>query len=247
MHPENMFLTLTYNNENLPADGKLKYEDFQVFVRKLRKITNNKIGYIVTGEYGEKTKRPHWHALIFNFRPTDAKYHYTSHSGDKVYTSQTISKLWNKGHIEFGQVNINSAGYVARYAAKKLVHGKDQDHQYHPIHKTSSKHAIGKKYVEKYWKNIFDLGYIVLPNFQKVPIPRYYEDWLRKEKPEEFIKYYTTLKTVAKNLAIDSLKKEKLDYLEEVRNQESRPLTKPEIKIRILKTKFNRLQEKLKL
>lgn len=247
MHPENMFLTLTYNNDSLPKDGKLHYEDFQKFIRKLRKITDNKIGYVVTGEYGDKTKRPHWHALIFNYRPNDAKYHYSSDSGGKVYRSATIDKLWGQGHAEFGQITIDSAGYVARYAAKKLTHGRDQDHQYHPIHKTSSKHAIGKRYLEKYWQDIFNLGYVMLPNYQKAAIPRYYQDWLKKEKPEQFIKYYTTLKDQAKKLAIDQKKKEHQEYIHEVNSQELRPLTKKETKLRILKSKFKQLQERLKL
>lgn len=258
MHENNIFLTLTYNDENLPKDGKLNYLDIQLFIKRLRKeieknITDKelkeklKIGYICTGEYGDKNKRPHWHLIIFNYRPSDAKYKYSSKTGDKVYSSMVLTDLWGKGNIDFGSVTLDSAGYVARYAAKKLAHGKDNEHQFQPIHKTSSKHAIGKKYLEKYWQNIFDLGYIVLPNYQKAAIPRYYEDWLKKNHPDEWMKYYTTLKEKAKKLANEKQQKEIDEYLHEVKNQSTRPLTKKEINLTLLKQKFKQLQERLKL
>lgn len=138
------------------------------------------IPYIVTGEYGDKHKRPHWHAILFNYRPLDEKFKYTSDSGHDVFTSEEISKLWKRGNIEYGEVTIDSANYVARYAAKKLVHGNDQDHDYHPLHKTSSRRAIGKTWISQNWKHTFENGFIVLPNGQSSKIPRYYVDWLKK-------------------------------------------------------------------
>ena len=38
MHDSNSFLTLTYNDEHLPANGSLKLSDFQQFCRNLRKL-----------------------------------------------------------------------------------------------------------------------------------------------------------------------------------------------------------------
>lgn len=35
-HNENSFITLTYSDENLPDRKRLKYEDFQLFMKKLR-------------------------------------------------------------------------------------------------------------------------------------------------------------------------------------------------------------------
>ena len=49
---------------------------------------------MVTGEYGEKNKRPHWHVILFNYRPKDATYKYTTDQGEKVYDSQEIQQLW---------------------------------------------------------------------------------------------------------------------------------------------------------
>ena len=103
MHENNIFLTLTYNEENL-SSPKLNYLDFQLFMKSLReKIERGikdkelkqklKISYMVTGEYGEQNKRPHWHAIIFNYRPEDAKYKYSTDLGEKVYESETINSV----------------------------------------------------------------------------------------------------------------------------------------------------------
>ena len=133
---------------------------------------------MVTGEYGEQTKRPHWHALLFNYRPRDQSYKYTSDRGDTVYNSEKLQSIWGNGNIEYGSLTLESAGYVARYAAKKLVH-KDDQYLFSPIHKTSSKNAIGKSWIEKYYKQTFEHGYVTIDNI-KMKIPRYYEDWLKK-------------------------------------------------------------------
>ena len=261
MHKEpGIFLTLTYNKEHLKSPY-LVYEDFQNFMKSLRELVTRditdpdvlnelRLSYMVTGEYGEKNKRPHWHALIFNFRPSDEKFLRSSETGEKVFTSQILSDLWKKGLCEYGSITIDSAGYVARYAAKKLVHGKDDEHQFHPIHKTSSKNAIGKSWIERYWKQTFDLGYVYLPNGQKSKIPRYYVDWLKKNQPDAWRCYVTQLRHDFQVEAEKKNRKEELEYLSELFNQkpgEPRPITRAKVKTTILNSKFKRLQEKLKL
>lgn len=192
MHSENSFLTLTYDQENVPE--KLQYEDFQAFMKKLRKITNNPLGFFTTGEYGDRTYRPHWHALIFGWYPKDAEYQYSNHRGDQVSTSAQLTKLWGLGNANVGAVTYESASYVARYAIKKLTFGNDNEHVYEPISKKSQKNAIGKKFLERYWQDIFSHGYTVLDDGSRVDIPRYYERWFEKNHPEEWLKYKQTVK-----------------------------------------------------
>jgi len=248
-HEDNIFLTLTYNPESLQSP-KLIYEDFQLFMKKLRKTTSEKITYMVTGEYGEINKRPHWHALVFNYAPRDSKKKYTTHANEQVYESDFLTRLWGKGIAEYGSLTLESAGYVARYAAKKLVHGNDQDHDYHPIHKTSSKRAIGRSWIEKYYKHAFENGFIVLPNGSRAKIPRYYLDWLKQYKPVEWEKYVTGKKVQIQQAAQLAARKEELDWLANVMTYKggcSYPLTRPKVKETILKSKFKLLQERLKL
>ena len=99
-HENNIFLTLTYDNDHLTSN-KLVYLDFQLFMKSLReKVTRGitdpelkkqlYIPFMVTGEYGEKNKRPHWHVILFNYRSKDATYKYTTDQGEKVYDSQVL-------------------------------------------------------------------------------------------------------------------------------------------------------------
>ena len=73
MHEDSIFLTLTYADEHLKSP-RLVYKDFQDFMKRLREKTQriesstfktqkNGISMMVTGEYGSKTQRPHWHPI----------------------------------------------------------------------------------------------------------------------------------------------------------------------------------------
>lgn len=275
IHPDNIFLTLTYRDENLP--DKLYKRDFQLFAKKLRKkITTDfikqfgklnwslcdqqqkkdllekiKIGIMYVGEYGDRTKRPHWHAIIFNYAPSDKTYKRSTDTGDQVFTSKTLNDLWANGHTEFGSVTFESAGYVARYSAKKLIHGNDGTHQYDPVPGKSNHQAIGKRWLQKYWRDIFNYGQVILPNGQKSTIPRYYEKWLAKNQPEAFVEWITKTKLEKSKKAEAKAKAEDEAYQSEnfkrYETGELTPLTtKAEARKTIMEQKFKQLQEKLK-
>lgn len=260
MHQSNIFLTLTYSDAALTSP-RLNYSHFQLFMKSLREritrdVTNTEtidrlyVPYMVTGEYGDKTKRPHWHAILFNYAPEDSKYHYSSDRGDKVYTSKLLQDLWGNGNIEFGSVTMDSAGYVARYSAKKLVHGKDQDHDYHPIHKTSSRRAIGRSWIEKYFEHPFNHGYVILPDGTHSKIPRYYVDWAKQYKPNLWEHYVTKILPKIIESSQEKIKREEIEYISEQMNYRGGrgyPLTRSKVEETILKQKFKRLQELLKL
>lgn len=252
MHEKNSFITLTYDPK-IKNPTRLDYRDFQLFMKKLRKLTDKKIGFFTTGEYGDETKRPHWHAIIFGWEPPDQKYLYSNDRGDKIYTSQTLDKTWSYGNTQTGAVTFESAGYCARYAAKKLCHGQDQNHDYHPISKKSSKHAIGKAWLEKYWRDAFNTGEIILLHsdntVSRSSIPRYYEKWLKQHQPDAWLKYTTETKLKKMISAQEKSEKELNEYVTE---STSRPyykqnaLTPQERKSIILEEKFKKLQEKQK-
>lgn len=250
MHEDNIFLTLTYDDANLESP-RLIYDHFQNFMKDLRyREAHKKIPYMVTGEYGDQNKRPHWHALLFNYRPCDAIKHYTTDRGDTVWHSKYLQDLWGRGNIEFGSVTLDSASYVARYSAKKLTHGNDQDHDYHPIHKTSSKHGIGRSWIEKHYKHAFSNGFVTLPDGQVTNIPRYYVDWAKNHRPDVWRHYVTEVRPQIIKLAESKQRKEDMEYISDCLNYKggaNYPMSRPLVKETILKRKFKQLQEHLKL
>lgn len=224
-------------------------------MKRLRKTTNAEIGMFATGEYGDQNKRPHWHAIIFNWSPLDRIYKYSNDRGDKVYSSETLSKLWQHGIAELGSVTFESAGYCARYAAKKLIHGKDEDHDFAPISKKSSKNAIGKKFLERHWQDIFNSGFCLIKksngNIVKSSIPRYYEKWLKKNQPQAWIDYVTqlkqqTLKKITAKAEEENAKERKINN-ERLAKRKPLQVTKNQAKAKILKQKFKQLQSYIKL
>lgn len=112
---ENCFITLTYDNEHLPEGGSLDPNDWTKFKNKLRQWYRQRTGqnlrFFAVGEYGDKTGRAHYHAILFNLSPEH---------------EDTIRKFWGMGHVVVGDLGPGSAQYVAHYTTKKLTNQKDE-------------------------------------------------------------------------------------------------------------------------
>ena len=121
MHDDNCFITLTYNPENLPPDCGLIKSDFQKFMKRYRRAFPGKeIRFYHCGEYGDANNRPHYHAVIFGHNFDDWMYLFDSPSGEPIYTSPTLERIWGHGFVTVGSVTFESAAYVARYVMKKI-------------------------------------------------------------------------------------------------------------------------------
>ena len=89
------FITLTYSDENNPII--LKKSDFQKFIKRLRKDYD--IKYFACGEYGDKTLRPHFHAILFGVNFSDDKIIFSkSKKGYPISISDTLGKYWKLGN-----------------------------------------------------------------------------------------------------------------------------------------------------
>ena len=84
------------------------------------------IRYLNCGEYGPKTKRPHYHAVIWNFKPTDLRRHSRDRRGYWLYTSAKINKIWGKGFVIIGNAETETVAYVARYCTKKYYRSEEE-------------------------------------------------------------------------------------------------------------------------
>ena len=158
LHDNNQFITLTYNNENFPSDHSVSKRELQLFFKKLR----HKIGrfrFFACGEYGEKKARPHYHAILFGADFPD-RYIYSVRNGQVYYRSPLLESVWGKGYCIIGDVEFESAAYVARYVMKKRKGPPGQ----------KDKHGMTNE--EHYRKHIIDpdtgewtSSYILAPEF----------------------------------------------------------------------------------
>jgi hypothetical protein len=135
LHDDNCFITLTYNDDHIPLNGSLKLEDFQLFMKRLRKkYAPKKIRFFHCGEYGDQSFRPHYHALLFGHDFSDKK-HYQTSNGHRLYKSDSLDDLWSHpvtknfmGDCLIGNLTFDSAAYCARYIMKKVTGEKSHDY-----------------------------------------------------------------------------------------------------------------------
>lgn len=218
LHAENCFLTLTYAPEFLPSDLSLRHRDFQLFFKRLReRVAPLKPRYYMCGEYGEGKigrpdlgcSRPHYHAAIFGFYPSDRVYFRKSEGGDKVYTSAYLDEVWQLGKVFLGDLTFESAAYIARYCLKKVgSDGKRREivdvttgeivSRPHEYCEMSTNPAIGKEWFKRYRGDAFPRDYVVMRG-QKVGVPRYYDKLLAVAEPE-----YAAAVKAARVLACDT-------------------------------------------
>lgn len=231
MHEENCFLTLTYNNENLPKNGSLNLKHFQLFMKRLRKkIEPRKIKFYHCGEYGDKTYRPHYHAIIFGYDFPDKKHHKNSPTGEKIYISKELDKLWEKGHCTVGNATFESAGYVARYILKKVT-GKDQASHYERIDPTtgeiinlkpeyaSMSNGIGKAWLTAYKSDVYPTDEVIVNGKQCKP-PKYYDRILESSedpKDQKMVRHIKAARTRTKINRKEDNTPERLEVKEKVK------------------------------
>lgn len=207
----NYFITLTYDEINVPykqiidtetgeiiIGQTLKKEDLTNFNKRLnitwkRKHNHQGIRYYECGEYGETTERPHYHLIIFNLpHLEDLKYYTTTDTGNILYTSETITKIWGKGYVTIGEVTWDSACYVARYVMKKK-YGKDAENYYKskakiPEFTTMSRMpGIAKNYYDQNKEKIYATDEIFIQGTKeiiKAKPSKYFDRLYEKENPK---------------------------------------------------------------
>lgn len=114
-YDHNAFITLTYG-EYCPVEPTK--EAFADFMKRLRLELGPGIRFFACGEFGEKTHRPHYHAILFNCDFPDKEL-LSDKDGVKTYTSKILRACWPYGIHLIGEVTPESCAYVARYCMKK--------------------------------------------------------------------------------------------------------------------------------
>lgn len=108
-HHAAVVTTLTYETKNLPPT--LWKPDLQRFLKRLRTNRSRSgptppLRFFASGEYGDKRKRPHYHAILYGLHESEA---------------EQIQEAWNLGTVRRTETLTPQAiAYVAGYVQKKI-------------------------------------------------------------------------------------------------------------------------------
>jgi len=177
-----IFLTLTYNDENLPyyVDSDtgeisniptLQKSDCQKFFKRLRfnyekhcKQTGfqvKKLSYYLVGEYGTRFGRPHYHALVFN-----------------LDFPELIDRSWGLGFSYSLPLLTGGIRYVLKYMAK--AGNKSRKPAQNEFSLPSK--GIGRNYltpnVKLMHQRDLSRNYVTSDTVGKISLPKYYKDLL---------------------------------------------------------------------
>lgn len=180
------FVTLTYNEENMPLDRGLHLSDFQKFKDNLRYNSGNrKFKYYHCGEYGDKRKRPHYHVILFGFDPmneNDRKIVYESWNRCESFFFDPLPLNWRNSKSPVGKgmlpVCREDIAYTCGYVQKKLngAKGKEEYGNKRPPYSTGS-NGLGLDFALANAERLRRNKWTYL-NGKKIGLPRYFRDKL---------------------------------------------------------------------
>ena len=184
-----MFLTLTYSTEFIPINSNHQFtldkHQVQCFIKRLRKINQDKIKYYLCGEYGSKTNRPHYHIILFNAQ------------------IETIQKEWKYGNVHYGELNMATITYTLKYLNKVIKTGTYENDTRQPEFQLMSK-RLGISYLTKqkvqYHKNDLKNRFaIALEDGKKIAMPRYFKDKIYNDDEKIIISNHYALLNEQRN------------------------------------------------
>jgi hypothetical protein len=191
------FATFTYDQEHLPKNNSINKRDFQLFMKRLRQACPTKVRFFACGEYGDKTGRAHYHAILFNMDIPNLKKDGKTKDGHQLMKSDWLTKLWGKGKCNFSIINTKTPmNYCAKYVQKipktkkyKETWNLKNPGKEFPFQLSSRNPGLGHDYFTKWKENIYRIKGIKIPNetrMQHFTIPRYFDTLLKRYHPEEY-------------------------------------------------------------
>lgn len=205
LNNDNIFVTLTYNEDNLPPKGSVNKRDLQLFFKRVRK--EKKCRYFACAEYGDSYDRPHYHTIIFGLSERDRTI--IEQAWATKYRIKKVDYYDSWGFVHIGNVTEQSARYCAQYISKQLYgKAKEAYKGKTPEFLLTSRHpGIGSEIANKYLDKWAKIGYTMI-NGSKRPIPKYYInklteggklDYQKSTQNKILSKYYGGEKEILKN------------------------------------------------
>lgn len=247
-HEESYFLTLTYDDLHLhrrqgchPETGEviesatLCKDDVQKFMKRLRYYAGeDKLRYYLCGEYGGHTLRPHYHAVIFGLHLDPSMMRvYRIKDGYPLYNHPLLDRAWSDddgliGWIVAGSVSFESAGYVARYATKKLMSGYKEVYDALNVEPEfslmSRRPGLGRQWYEDHAGEAYENDEIFLQlerGGRRVKPPRYYDNLFDVDYPDRMEEVKELRVRTAQACVDAKLLHTNLSYLDLLKSQEA--------------------------
>lgn len=208
----NCFISLTVGDKYLDRifpGGDVIKKPFQDFAKRLRKRFDGlqrvsvpdwwqtstrgawnefPIRIVYCGEYGDENGRPHYHAALMNFDFIDKQFYKLSDAGNRLYLSESLSELWPFGMCDIGDLNFQSAFYLARYTLKKQ--GSEQvDYNDGVIHTPPfvvypARFGVGRLWYDKYKSDLYGLDAHYCDG-RLYKVPRFYDKKYELTAPDD--------------------------------------------------------------
>lgn len=187
-HEHNSFVTLTYDEEHNP--GQLDPNHLQLFLKRFRKSYEPlRVRFYAVGEYGEGTKRPHYHAILFGHGGCywlDGK---CLIRGRECSNCNRVRTTWGLGHTSCLPYDARSAKYVSGYVVKKMKDDLNPTGLYPAFSRMSRRPGIGAwtavgiaKALDDSFQtySMDDVPTHVRINGEKLPIGKYIREKVRE-------------------------------------------------------------------
>lgn len=180
------FLTLTYEDENLPLSvldrPTLRFDDVDKWLKRFRHLVPP-LRYFMCGEYGDKFGRPHYH--LISYFPEDVT---------QDFLESALAESWPFGHAHVDPyVGAPQAKYVAKYLLKKkMLDYRDCE----PAQARMSRMpGLGRQWCKdniEVLRKIRDNRQLVIHDYQGTPypIPRFIKKFCYSDQDRERLSLY---------------------------------------------------------
>lgn len=232
-----VFLTLTYNEENVPycAEDEFAGEvvwydlykphvsEFMKVLRSRKEFEKRELRFFASGEYGKRTKRPHYHLIVFGLGLDDfpdLEVQTVNELNQPVFKSKYLEGVWKKGFCTICDVSWNTFAYVSRYVVKKAFNVSLPTPYNSPEFSLMSRRpGIGSYYFDEHqfdpeFKSVWVAG-------KEINTPKFYLKKLKLTNPELYDKLSAERSAAAHDAALKKLFNTDLSYLEVLENEEN--------------------------
>lgn len=200
------FITLTYDRNHVPITKNgfmgLCDHEFRDYMYRLRisqtryyakaagrynqvgRLLPGKIKYYAVGEYGGKSGRPHYHAIIFN-----SELNLLADAWRCYKPGCNCGKML--GDIHYGQVSGASVGYVLKYLSKSWKPKHSNDDRYPQFARMSQKLGINyltPSVIAWHKGDLENNVYCTTRSGVKLSMPRYYKDKIYNSEERGYLK-----------------------------------------------------------